>query len=61
MDYQEVLNSQEIFSNELQMFSKKEMQKEVSLIVIFEFFLIRQKNGTTGFETFRGIQRIQDC
>ncbi|XP_057323783.1 uncharacterized protein LOC130666622 isoform X5 [Microplitis mediator] len=29
MDYQEVLNSQEIFGDELQMFAKKEMQKEV--------------------------------
>ncbi|XP_063239253.1 uncharacterized protein LOC134540432 isoform X5 [Bacillus rossius redtenbacheri] len=28
MDYQEVLNSQEIFGDELQMFAKKEMQKE---------------------------------
>lgn len=33
MDYQEVLNSQEIFGDELQMFAKKEMQKEV----IFKF------------------------
>lgn len=31
MDYQEVLNSQEIFGDELQMFAKKELQKEVSL------------------------------
>lgn len=30
MDYQEVLNSQEIFGDELQMFAKKELQKEVS-------------------------------
>lgn len=30
MDYQEVLNSQEIFGDELQMFAKKEMQKEVN-------------------------------
>lgn len=30
MDYQEVLNSQEIFGDELQMFAKKEMQKEVT-------------------------------
>lgn len=29
MDYQEVLNSQEIFGNELEMFSRKEKQKEV--------------------------------
>ncbi|CAG0890214.1 unnamed protein product [Darwinula stevensoni] len=29
MDYQEVLNSQEIFGDELQMFAKKENQKEV--------------------------------
>ncbi len=33
MDYQEVLNSQEIFGDELQMFAKKELQKEVSLLV----------------------------
>lgn len=32
MDYQEVLNSQEIFGDELQMFAKKEMQKEVSAV-----------------------------
>lgn len=32
MDYQEVLNSQEIFGDELQMFAKKEMQKEVSTV-----------------------------
>ena len=31
MDYQEVLNSQEIFGEELKMFAKKELQKEVSL------------------------------
>jgi hypothetical protein len=30
MDYQEVLNSQEIFGDELQMFAKKELQKDVS-------------------------------
>ena len=30
MDYQEVLNSQEIFGDELAMFAKKELQKEVS-------------------------------
>ena len=30
MDYQEVLNSQEIYGDELQMFAKKELQKEVS-------------------------------
>ncbi|KAF0289608.1 Protein lin-10 [Amphibalanus amphitrite] len=29
MDYQEVLNSQEIFGEELKMFAKKELQKEV--------------------------------
>lgn len=37
MDYQEVLNSQEIFGDELQMFAKKEMQKEV----IFKFIIIK--------------------
>lgn len=30
MDYQEVLNQQEIYGEELYMFSNKEMQKEVS-------------------------------
>uniref|UniRef100_T1ITW1 PDZ domain-containing protein n=1 Tax=Strigamia maritima TaxID=126957 RepID=T1ITW1_STRMM len=34
MDYQEVLNSQEIYGDELEMFAKKEMQKEVSSTVI---------------------------
>lgn len=29
MDYQEVLNSQEIFGDELEIFAKKELQKEV--------------------------------
>ena len=33
MDYQEVLNSQEIFGNELEMFAKREKQKEVSLFI----------------------------
>ena len=32
MDYQEVLNSQEIFGDELAMFAKKELQKEVRRI-----------------------------
>ena len=49
MDYQEVLNSQEIFGDELQMFAKKEMQKEVTiselvtfaiLIIIIYFFIL---------------------
>ena len=31
MDYQEVLNSQEIFGDELAMFARKELQKEVNL------------------------------
>ena len=30
IDYQEVLNQQEIFGEELHLFSNKEMQKEVS-------------------------------
>lgn len=34
MDYQEVLNSQEIFGDELQMFAKKELQKEVNFGVL---------------------------
>ena len=32
MDYQEVLNSQEIFGDELAMFARKELQKEVNLL-----------------------------
>ena len=35
MDYQEVLNSQEIFGDELQMFAKKELQKEVNKLIQF--------------------------
>lgn len=35
MDYQEVLNSQEIFGDELQMFAKKEMQKEVIHLFLY--------------------------
>ena len=31
MDYQEVLNSQEIYGDELAMFAKKELQKEVGI------------------------------
>lgn len=37
MDYQEVLNSQEIFGDELQMFAKKELQKEVCFD-LFDFY-----------------------
>jgi hypothetical protein len=40
MDYQEVLNSQEIFGDELQMFAKKEMQKEVSRKIFVFYFLL---------------------
>lgn len=40
MDYQEVLNSQEIFGDELQMFAKKELQKEVYNILYFLNYLI---------------------
>lgn len=34
MDYQEVLNSQEIFGNELEMFARKEKQKEVRVCIL---------------------------
>ena len=44
MDYQEVLNSQEIFGNELAMFARKELQKEVC-----KFWAIQ---ATTSFATF---------
>jgi len=37
MDYQEVLNSQEIFGDELAMFAKKELQKEVNTVYRFAF------------------------
>lgn len=40
MDYQEVLNSQEIFGDELQMFAKKEMQKEVDWSAFVVFFAV---------------------
>lgn len=30
VDYQEVLNSQEIFGDELEMFARKDLQKDVS-------------------------------
>ena len=33
MDYQEVLNSQEIFGDELAMFARKELQKEVRFLI----------------------------
>lgn len=42
MDYQEVLNSQEIFGDELQMFAKKEMQKEVEICVIELFEMLTE-------------------
>lgn len=44
MDYQEVLNSQEIFGNELEMFAKKERQKEV-YTTIFTFNIILTSNN----------------
>ena len=56
MDYQEVLNSQEIFGDELAMFARKELQKEVServriffLISLFVlFFLLSHQSGPSG-------------
>ena len=42
MDYQEVLNSQEIYGDELQMFAKKELQKEV--ITGNSYILYHSKN-----------------
>ena len=42
MDYQEVLNSQEIYGDELQMFAKKELQKEV--ITGNSYILYNSKN-----------------
>ena len=46
MDYQEVLNSQEIFGNELALFAKKELQKEVRrkstiCIYLLQYSLVR--------------------
>lgn len=54
MDYQEVLNSQEIFGDELQMFAKKEMQKEVKMrrSAIFLSFTSRFSHLRQKFETF---------
>lgn len=43
MDYQEVLNSQEIFGDELQMFAKKELQKEVCFIKQFKIIELNSK------------------
>ena len=43
MDYQEVLNQQEIYGEELYMFSNKEMQKEVGYtlgLIVKECFYI---------------------
>lgn len=40
MDYQEVLNSQEIFGDELQMFAKKELQKEVCYKLVLSIKLV---------------------
>ena len=47
MDYQEVLNSQEIFGNELALFAKKELQKEVRrkstiCIYLLQYSLVRK-------------------
>ena len=42
MDYQEVLNQQEIFGEELYMFSNKEMQKDVSSLQ--QMTLVREKS-----------------
>ena len=49
MDYQEVLNSQEIYGDELQMFAKKELQKEVSGI------------NQTFYYNYRGCTLTSDC
>lgn len=44
MDYQEVLNSQEIFGNELEMFAKKEKQKEVrKYVILFQLNCFHKK------------------
>jgi hypothetical protein len=45
MDYQEVLNSQEIYGDELAMFARKELQKEVS----FPFALISISRNSPNF------------
>lgn len=45
MDYQEVLNSQEIFGDELAMFARKELQKEASALTT-RSLLSRQSGGT---------------
>lgn len=43
MDYQEVLNSQEIFGDELAMFAKKELQKEVNLFIIKSISMVSSR------------------
>ena len=42
MDYQDVLNQQEIYGEELQLFSNKDYHKEVNFIDIFCFLLLSQ-------------------
>lgn len=49
MDYQEVLNSQEIFGDELQMFAKKELQKEVWLLSLTSVSLFHTCDLITSF------------
>lgn len=36
VDYQEVLNQQEVFGEELYLFANKEMQKEVIHVIVFD-------------------------
>ena len=43
IDYQEVLNQQEIFGEELYLFSNKDMQKEVCLGIDVSFFSVSRK------------------
>lgn len=45
MDYQEVLNSQQIFGDELEMFAKKDKQKEVMFYFHINIIYVRYLIG----------------
>ena len=50
MDYQEVLNSQEIYGDELQMFAKKETEAN-----LYDIYQLAHKNAFTNhFSSFEG-------
>lgn len=55
MDYQEVLNSQEIFGDELQMFAKKELQKEVMALLYLKIMKIKSEKHSITRVEFVGV------